>query len=84
MDNQALINRYNSLLKKQKESEARLIELRTQYNVAKDDLASLTDKLKKDFNVESIEEANELLEQYKVELEMELDTLESKVNSLNI
>lgn len=82
MDSQALIKKYNTLLKKQKESEDRLIELRTQYKVANDDLASLLEQLKLDFNVETLEDAKELLEQYKIDLEMELGTLEKNVNAL--
>lgn len=83
MDSQALITKYNKLLKKQKESESKLIELRAQYKVAKEELNSITDKLKEEFNVSSVNEANELLEQYKIDLEMELNSLEEEVNKLD-
>lgn len=82
MNSQDLISRYNNLLKKQKESESKLIELRTQYKVAKEELDSLTEHLKDEFNVNSIDEAKELLEQYKIDLEMELTTLEDEVKKL--
>lgn len=78
-----LITRYNNLIKQQKEAETKLVELRTQYKVAKEELDSLMSQLKKDFNVCSMEEAKELLDQYKLEIEMELDSLEENVNQLN-
>lgn len=82
-DSKQLITRYNTLLKKQKDSETRLVELRTQYKVAKDELDALTQQLKQDFNVNSIEEAKDLLEQYRLDIEMELDALEENVNQLD-
>jgi uncharacterized protein YnzC (UPF0291/DUF896 family) len=82
-DSKQLITRYNTLLKKQKDSETRLVELRTQYNVAKDELDALTQQLKQDFNVNSIDEAKDLLEQYRLDIEMELDSLEENVNQLD-
>ena len=83
MDTQALINKYNRLLKKQKEAESKIIELRTQYKVAKENLTSLTDQLKEEYNVSTVEEAKELLEQYKIDLEMDLNSLEENVLLLN-
>jgi uncharacterized protein YnzC (UPF0291/DUF896 family) len=82
-DSKQLITRYNTLLKKQKDSETRLVELRTQYKVAKDELDALTQQLKQDFNVNSIDEAKDLLEQYRLDIEMELDSLEENVNQLD-
>lgn len=83
MDSKQLINRYNELLKKQKDSETRLVELRTQYKVAKDELNELTKQLKQEFNVTSIDEAQDLLEQYRLDIEMDLDSLEENVNKLD-
>lgn len=83
MDSQALITKYNNLLKKQKESESKLIELRTQYKVAKEELDNITEQLKNEFNVSSVEDAKELLEQYKIDIEMELNTLEEEVTKLD-
>lgn len=83
MDSQALITKYNNLLKKQKESESKLIELRTQYKVAKEELDNITEQLKNEFNVSSVEDAKELLEQYKIDIEMELNTLEEEVSKLD-
>lgn len=83
MDSKQLINRYNELLKKQKDSETKLVELRTQYKVAKSDLDELTKQLKQEFNVTSIDEAQELLEQYRLDIEMDLDSLEENVNKLD-
>jgi F0F1-type ATP synthase membrane subunit b/b' len=83
MDSKELIKKYNNLLKKQKDSEAKLIELRTQYKVAKEELDSVFEQLKTEFNVSSIEEANELLEQYKFDIEMELNNLEEEVRKLD-
>ena len=82
-DSKQLITRYNTLLKKQKDSETKLVELRTQYKVAKDELDALTQQLKQDFNVNSIDEAKDLLEQYRLDIEMELDALEENVNQLD-
>lgn len=82
MDSKQLITRYNELLKKQKDSETRLVELRTQYKVAKDELDALTKQLKQEFNVDSIDDAKDLLEQYRLDIEMELDSLEENVNQL--
>lgn len=82
-DSKQLISRYNTLLRKQKDSETRLVELRTQYKVAKDELDVLTEQLKTEFNVDSIDEAKDLLEQYRLDIEMELDSLEEKVNQLD-
>lgn len=83
MDSKQLITRYNELLKKQKDSETRLVELRTQYKVAKDELDALTKQLKQEFNVNSIDDAKDLLEQYRLDIEMELDSLEENVNQLD-
>lgn len=83
MDSKQLITRYNELLKKQKDSETRLVELRTQYKVAKDELDALTKQLKQEFNVDSIDDAKDLLEQYRLDIEMELDSLEENVNQLD-
>ena len=83
MDSKQLITRYNELLKKQKYSETRLVELRTQYKVAKDELDALTKQLKQEFNVDSIDDAKDLLEQYRLDIEMELDSLEENVNQLD-
>jgi uncharacterized protein YnzC (UPF0291/DUF896 family) len=82
-DSKQLISRYNTLLRKQKDSETRLVELRTQYKVAKDELDALTEQLKSEFNVGSIDEAKDLLEQYRLDIEMELDSLEENVNQLD-
>lgn len=82
-DSKQLISRYNTLLKKQKDSETRLVELRTQYKVAKDELDALTEQLKTEFNVNSIDEAKDLLEQYRLDIEMDLDSLEESVNQLD-
>ncbi len=83
MDSKQLITRYNELLKKQKDSETRLVELRTQYKVAKDELDALTKQLKQEFNVDSIDDAKDLLEQYRLDIEMELDSLEENVSQLD-
>ena len=83
MDSKQLINRYNTLLKKQKDSETKLVELRTQYKVAKEELDSLIKQLKQEFNVNSVDEAKDLLEQYRLDIEMELDTLEENIKQLD-
>ena len=83
METQELIRKYNNLLRKQRDSEARLIELRTKYTVAKNDLETLVNQLKKEFQVETVEDAEELLEQLKIELEMDLVTLDENIKKLD-
>lgn len=82
MDSQQLIKKYNELLKKQKASEAKLIELRTKYKYEKSELDKLTDTLKSKYNVETIEDAKNLLEKLKFDLEMELSTLEDNLKDI--
>lgn len=82
MDSQQLIKKYNELLKKQKTSEAKLIELRTKYKYEKSELDKLIETLKSKYNVETIDDAKNLLEKLKFDLEMELSTLEDNLKDI--
>ena len=61
MDNVALQERFKSLVEKKDEISRKVIELKTKESVAQESLKSMMEKLKTEFNVESIEEAEALL-----------------------
>ena len=82
MDNQQLIKKYNDLLRRQKNAEANLIEMRAKYKYEKTELDKLLESLNKEFGVSTIDEAKNLLEQLKVELEMDLTSIEDSLSDI--
>lgn len=82
MDNQQLIKKYNDLLRRQKNAEANLIEMRAKYKYEKTELDKLLESLNKEFGVSTIDDAKNLLEQLKVELEMDLTSIEDSLSDI--
>ena len=81
----SLYQYFTMLEAKTKELNAQQLVLDQQtidLQLAKDELDALTKQLKQEFNVDSIDDAKDLLEQYRLDIEMELDSLEENVNQL--
>ena len=75
-DIDALLSKYNKLVEQKKNIQIELVELRTQYKITKTDYDESMNKLKTEYNIESIEEAEKKVDTMYNEISKELESIE--------
>ena len=76
-----LLSKYNKLVKQKKNIQMELVELRTQYKMTKTEYDESMKKLKEEYNIETLEEAEKTVDTMYNDISKELELVEQNFSN---
>lgn len=76
-----LLSKYNKLVEQKKNIQMELVELRTQYKMTKTEYDESMKKLKEEYNIETLEEAEKTVDTMYNDISKELELVEQNFSN---